>query len=188
MILVGLHGGGRMTVFDDGRVNVESVTPQVLAYGLAHVTRFGGQAGPYSVGEHSVRMFEWARAEGQDKAVLRAILLHDAPECLGEGDTQRFVKRQFGAEGIARFAKTVTEALWSLHRPQDRASWSWEDCSVYHKYDEWIGTVEARKFGFPFFELPEWLSVPKCAVPDAGNPWPPELTIREYLQAWKETE
>jgi hypothetical protein len=191
VIQIGLHGGGRMLVRDDGTVDVSAVTPRVLAFGLSNVTRFGGQAGPYSDAEHSVRMYDWAKAEGQSVPVLRAILLHDAAECLGEGDTQRFVKRLFGGEGLKKFARTVTAALWVMYCPArfDATVWGWDEALSPHvkEYDGWIGSIEARAFGFPHEAIPDWLAVPAFAVPDPENLWTPFESRRQYLARWEES-
>jgi hypothetical protein len=190
MIQIGLHGGGRVSIAKDGRIDVSQVTPEVLAFGLSHVTRFGGQAGPYSVGEHSVRMYEWAKQEKQDKAVLRAILIHDAPECLGEGDHQRFVKRAFFSDGPKKFADLVCGALWDAYHPADRplGQWSWRDMhDALKPYDEWIGTVEATTFGFPHDTLPEYVTVPGIARPLFPMKPDPEWWEAEYMRCWRES-
>jgi hypothetical protein len=188
MIQIGLHGGGRMHVMTDGSVDVSAVTPDVLAFGLSHVTRFGGQAGAYSVAEHSVRMCDWARREGQDKTVLRACLLHDAPECLGEGDTQRFVKRFYGADGLKRFADSVCRALWVKHLQPDRpeSQWTWPVAAATVKeYDEWVGSLEARVFGFPHDPIPDWLDI--AATPEPEHLWTPYEARRQFLARWEES-
>lgn len=191
MIQIGLHGGGRFIIKDDKTVDVRAVTPQVLAYGLAHVTRFGGQAGPYSVGEHSVRMYDWAKAEGQDKAVLRGILLHDAPECLGEGDHQRFVKRAFFGDGVKKYADLVCTALWDEYAPSFRAPaiWPWHVIHASVKqYDEWMGSLEARAFGFPHDPIPDWLDASFAPRGDPYDRWDTEYTIREFLSRWEDSD
>lgn len=189
MIQIGLHGGGRMTIHDDKTVDVSAVTPQVLAYGLSYVTRFGGQYGPYSVLDHTNRMYDWAKADGQDKAVLRAIQIHDAPECLGEGDTQRNVKRVFECEGLRSFAKTVTRALWAQYIPVNRPihEWYWERLKVPVKdYDEMIGTLECRAFGAPHGPVPDWWDT--RFAPTLGVYDPPEVQQAGFLRRWRECE
>lgn len=191
MITIGLHGGGRMTVTEDGSVDVSQVTPRVLAFGLSHVTRFGGQAGPYSVAEHSVRMFDWAVEEfhgldGPPLPLLRAILLHDGPECLGEGDTQRFVKLEYGCEGIRKYAHRVAEALWRKHG----YGGPWDVQHTRLKvFDIRMGSVEARHFGFPYEPIPAAAYLPRF-YRDGGwgywtpDPWPAKVAEDEFLDRW----
>lgn len=188
MIQIGLNGGGRMRIADDGTVDVSEVTAAVLAFGLSNVTRFGGQAGHYSDAEHTVRMYDWAKADGQDKAVLRAILIHDAAECLGEGDVQRFVKRQYDCAGLKKFARDVTLALWGLHRPAGRETWSYAiDCeSVVKDYDEHIGMLEARAFGFPHDPIPDWLDLRFAPTGKAHDLWTAKEGERQFLASWED--
>ncbi len=186
-IEIGLYGGGRFTI-REGAVDVSAVTPLVLAHGLSNVTRFGGQTpSAYSVAEHSVRMHDWAKKDGQDKAVLRAILLHDAPECLGEGDHQRFVKRAFFGDGPHKYASMVCTALWDMHCPRDRppSLWTWEGMhDVLQPYDENIGSLEARAFGFPHEPIPDWMD---CShAPDV--PWSADVAKVLYLLRWEKCE
>lgn len=189
MIQIGLHSGGRMVVRDDDTLDVSQVTPGDLAFGLSHVTRFGGMAGSYSVCEHSVRMYKWAAHDGQDKAVRRAILLHDAPECLGEGDHQRFVKRRFFGSGPAVYSHLVCSALWSRFPPLDRSVswWTWD--TVYRTlkdYDEWIGSLEARAFGFPHDPIPDHVD-PQFA-PRPGCFMTAVECLESFLWCWENSE
>lgn len=186
-IEIGLHSGGRLRVNAAAEIDASEIRPEDLAFGLAHVTRFGGQAGAYSVAEHTCRMHNWAKLEGQDKAVLKAILLHDAPECLGEGDTQRFVKRFFGHGGVAVFAQKLTLQLWDRFRPMDRGTWSYRvDCEDLVKhYDGLIGSIEARTFGFPHDPIPEWLVIPRCAEP-VRQFQSAEYWTQEFMNLWEE--
>ncbi len=186
MIAIGLCNGKVMTIEDGGLIDLKHVTPDVLAFGLAHVTRFGGMGGAFSVGEHSVRMWDWARHERQDKAILRAILLHDAAECLGEGDCQRFVKRAYPSDGLRKFSEAVRDGLWHKYRPRE---WDWDAVETTVKtYDVNIGSLEARAFGFPHDPIPEWLYAPTVAVPLPDALWSAERTEGEYLQRWRECE
>ena len=188
MIQIGLQGGGRFTIREDS-CDVSAVTPHVLGFGLSHVTRFGGQAGLYSVGEHSVRMYDWAEKEGQDKAILRAILLHDGPECLGEGDHQRYVKRAFFGDGPKKYAHMVCTALWEKYVPSDRplSQWSWDMVhEALRTYDEWIGLLEARAFGFPYSDpVPDWLDTSFAPRAEDHYRWTPHETRVAYAERWE---
>ena len=146
MIRVGLHSGGVMTVADDGTIDVSQVTLWDIAHGLARVNRFGGQTDEtYSVAEHSVRLARWIKelgwASNRDR---RAALLHDAPECLGVGDVQRFIKRKY-ADTLRDFDARLTLALWD--RLGDSVTYP---ADVIHVYDSQIGSQEAQWFRFPY--------------------------------------
>lgn len=70
---------------------------------LATLYRYGGQWGPYSVAEHSVRVCQALRDAGFDRRVQLAGLIHDAHEYLSPGDVPSPVKsparsKQFSAD------------------------------------------------------------------------------------------
>ncbi len=78
-----------------------------IIYGLAHINRFCGQAGPYSVAQHSVLVADQLPAD------MRLYgLLHDAHEAY-IGDTSTPVKRALGIRNRL--------SLWSLADSVDRA-------------------------------------------------------------------
>lgn len=184
MIQIGLRGGGRMIVHDDGEIDVSQVTYEALAFGLSYVTRFGGMAGGYSVAEHSVHLFRWAQETNRSVQVKRALLLHDAPECLGVGDVQRFVKKAY-ADRLVEFDKAVTEALW-LHFSGGRSFWgTWKGVEPDVKaLDVAMGALEAGEFGFPYdpASLPtRW----PLSRPVRDRAWTATVAESEWLSAWR---
>lgn len=181
---VGLCTGGTVDVYTDGCVDVSAVQPETLARGLAHVTRFGGQAGAFSVGEHSVNMCRLLLAQGAPVGIheLRACLIHDAPECLGVGDTQRFVKRAYQSPGLTEFDRRLTEALWS-HLNPGAGPWSLYAAGVKNT-DRAIGSIEAQAFGFPFdpAELPHFEHSRGPGLPRRDRP---ERVAMDWLYVWE---
>lgn len=69
-----------------------SITLPDLAYALAHLNRYTGHAGAYSVAQHSVLVARALRDEGHAEGVQRAGLMHDAHEAI-VGDVSSPVKR-----------------------------------------------------------------------------------------------
>lgn len=63
-----------------------------LAYALAHLNRYTGHTGAYSVAQHSVLVARALRDEGHTEGVQRAGLMHDAHEAI-VGDVSSPVKR-----------------------------------------------------------------------------------------------
>lgn len=66
-----------------------------IAFALAHLNRFTGHAGTYSVAQHSVLAARVARAQGHSDFVQRAALMHDAHEAY-TGDIASPIKRVLG--------------------------------------------------------------------------------------------
>lgn len=182
MIQVGLRTGGTLDIYDDGCIDAFQVMPETLAYGLAHVTRFGGQAGAFSVGEHSVNMVRLLKAQRlyPTKSMVRACLIHDAPECLGVGDTQRFVKRRFQSPKLTEFDHDLTLVLWQNLCP-DCDPWHHLTCGLKN-LDVTIGAIEARHFGFPHDarDLP-YFRIPAEAQPRMLHP---QQVVTEWMNLW----
>lgn len=78
---------------------VEDISLSDISVGLSKICRFGGQLPDdkfYTVAEHSVLCLELAQRDGiTDKAILRAILLHDATEAYC-GDVVKPLKNLMG--------------------------------------------------------------------------------------------
>jgi len=181
VIQIGLHSGGRMTV-TDSTADVSQVTPHDLAYGLAHVTRFGGQAGAYSVAEHSVRLYDWLLARGYTPSTRLAALLHDAPECLGEGDHQRFVKRAFFGDGPARYADMVCTALWAKFRRTPSCSGAIRH-DIIKPFDARLGEAEGHAFGLLTRAAPD--DEADVFAPSRRVRYSARTVIAEYLKRWE---
>ncbi len=59
----------------------------------AHIPRFAGHCGPYSVGEHCLRVSWLLRDQGHDERTQLAGLIHDLHEVYPPGDVSAPVKR-----------------------------------------------------------------------------------------------
>lgn len=180
MIEIGLHSGGRMRVTEDS-FDLTEVKLEDLAFGLSHVTRFGGQYGPFSVAEHSVNLCRWAKQQYHRGYHLRAILIHDGPECLGEGDVQRFVKRMFDCQGLRAFGDRLVAALWSHFCPE-AGPWAYYSTGV-KRFDVSGGAVEAACLGAPHdaTDLPYFDKSPYYVRPRLI---PAEQAREEWLHEW----
>ena len=66
-----------------------------LAFALAHINRYNGHAGAYSVAQHSVLALHAAEALTDNAGIRRAALLHDAHEAY-TGDVPSPIKRVLG--------------------------------------------------------------------------------------------
>lgn len=182
---VGLCTGGTLDVYESGRLDVSRVTAETLARGLSYVTRFGGQAGQFSVAEHSVNMVRLLRTQRRchpSHAEVRACLLHDAAECLGVGDTQRFVKHKFQSPALTEFDRALTEALWVHLCGLHYGPWKWVAAGVKN-LDRTIGAIEARVLGFPYDEkeLPQFDREPHVARPRKLGP---ADAAKEWMELW----
>jgi hypothetical protein len=188
-----------LIIADDDTIDARQVTPYVIAHGLSHVSRFGGQTVlPYSVGEHSVRLHDWADRNQEPAPVRFALLLHDAPECLGVGDVQRYIKRRYAAS-----LRVFDDALCTTLFRQFWPTWWGDaapgrgDATMEHlhdrvrQYDAPQGAFEAKCFGFDHDEkellLPLGWNGPW--VIDALNTpdfWSPRKTRDEWLARFEE--
>jgi hypothetical protein len=182
-ILIGLYGGGAVKV-RDGRIDCSAVTPAPIAHGLAQVNRFGGQTRwPYAVGEHSVRLARWAHRNGESRFVCLALLIHDAPECLGVGDVQKFIKRAY-AKRLRSFDRALTVSLWR-HMVPGAPPWRDVEDKV-HAYDGAIGAYEAKFFDFAH-DASEFDVAPPGLEDDRNLPahWSPRYARHQWLNEWE---
>ena len=84
----------------------EMVRLDDIAFALAHVNRFAGHAGGYSVAEHSVRA-SWLGKTKRERAYL---LLHDAHEAY-IGDISSPLKNEIGRAAIQAIARRIDGAV-----------------------------------------------------------------------------
>lgn len=177
MIKIGLHSGGILTV---DPIDVSQVAIEDIAYGLSYVTRFGGQAGQYSVAEHCVHLANYWLGITSSVASpvlsrgVRACLIHDAPESLGVGDVNRFIKRRY-AQTLRDFDAELTYALWAKF-----GLGSWDEChDAIAPLDEQLGMLESDAFGFPF-------ETGKCDYEYTFEPqlWSPDHAEYRWLTLW----
>ena len=88
------------------RPTPEMVRLDDIAFALAHVNRFTGHAGAYSVAEHSVRA-SWLGKTKRERAYL---LLHDAHEAY-IGDLSSPLKNEIGRYRVADIARRIDAAV-----------------------------------------------------------------------------
>jgi hypothetical protein len=181
-----LNGRGRLRVtigppmtFDLSEFNLEAVP-----FGLAHLNRFGGQAGVYSDAQHSVLL---SRIVGSDPALKAAALLHDCGEPLGAGDTNTFLKRELGASRLSDYEDALCGAIWDWCGLEVKWGIKYHVAhSAIHHLDKAIGTEEARQLGFPVPvgspELPDTLK----RFVDTRVRWFPRAAIAAWNEAWRE--
>ena len=85
-------GSGRFA--DPWNVDVEDIHIEDIAQGLAHINRYNGQFGTYSVAQHSLYVADLVAPQKK-----LAALLHDAPEYL-TGDLPHHIKHGRGFLGM----------------------------------------------------------------------------------------
>lgn len=86
-----------------------SIDLEDVAFALAHLNRYNGHAGNYSVAQHSVLALRAARSMGTGVAAQRAALMHDAHEAY-TGDCPSPIKRVLG-EAWERFEAMHARAV-----------------------------------------------------------------------------
>jgi hypothetical protein len=73
----------------------ESISIRDIAYALAHLNRYNGHAGGYSVAQHSVFALSVAEAMGLPRVTCALAFMHDAHEAY-TGDVPSPIKRVLG--------------------------------------------------------------------------------------------
>lgn len=169
--------GGKMTAAD---------WPGVIARGLAGLGRFGNHApSHYSVGRHSLLMARYLREQGYGPRVQILALLHDAPECLGAGDMNTYLKRAIG-----RVVRSYEEDLLAFLLTEVEVTISDADAVVVHSADKVFGESEARLLdmqnGEPWKvsednEILRWLM--RDGLYDNTAHWP-GFTQMDWLNEW----
>ena len=88
------HRGHAYDLDGDGPTP-DSIFIEDVAFALAHLHRYNGHAGAYSVAQHSVLAARVARAMGLSAGIQRSALMHDAHEAY-TGDVPSPIKRVLG--------------------------------------------------------------------------------------------
>lgn len=100
-----LQCAGRRTM-DLLEPRVEDIHVPSMAWSLAHLNRYTGHGGRYSVAEHSVLGCRWLLYEGYSKRVQLGYLFHDAHEAYTSDVSQpakrtlRMIASKYGAPDI----------------------------------------------------------------------------------------
>lgn len=144
-------------------LDLSQLTPERVAWGLAHVNRFCGAAGSYSVAEHSAILA--GTTKGRESVL--AALLHDVDECLGLADAHGWLKKRFCPD-LKAFATRLKDEAWRVLVGGQLPGWE----SV-KTFDGWLGDWEAKCFGFPNgWSLAGVLPEPRCLPPlEAYDLW-----------------
>lgn len=160
MIMTALCNG---TCHDLTTFSLDGIEPWVIAKSLAHLNRFCGHAGTYSVAQHSV----YVASKLPDELKLSG-LLHDAHECL-IGDIPQPVKQLLDSEWLDRI-----------------------DAALMYSIDKRFGTITRHKL-VKEADLRALMTEAKCfglslcptiAAPyeDTIDPWPPGKAAEMWLQ------
>jgi hypothetical protein len=92
-------------------IKAHTFTIEDIAFGLAHINRFNGAAGGYSVAQHSVNCVDLLRATKRYTPLLAmATLLHDAHEVV-VGDIIRPIKTLFLRRDFMAMTDEVDDAI-----------------------------------------------------------------------------
>ena len=181
--------GRRLDLLDPSPLDVEI---EDIAHGLARVARWNGQtrgAHIFSVAQHCLLVEVIARAKTPrlDRAVRRAILLHDAPEyVIGDmispfkaviGDAYKAVERRLLVAIHIRFGlpSELPAELTRLIKNADQGAAYMEATRLAGFTDR-----EARKF----FGQPPAIAPP--AERDYLTPWPAERAESRYMKRFNE--
>jgi 5'-deoxynucleotidase YfbR-like HD superfamily hydrolase len=181
--------GRRLDLLDPSPLDIEI---EDIAHGLARVARWNGQtsgAHIFSVAQHCLLVEAIARARSPrlDRAVRRAILLHDAPEyVIGDmispfkaviGDAYKAVEQRLLAAVHIRFglAPKLPRELSRLIKAADQGAAYLEATRLAGFADP-----EARKF----FGQPPALSA--GVEREYLQPWPAERAELRYLKRFGE--
>lgn len=152
---------------DPWNVTPEEIFIEDIARGLAHINRFNGQFGTYSVAQHSVYVARILERKGKGLPGI----LHDAPEYL-TGDLAHHIKHGPGFLGMnwrqldAPIARAV-EARFGLEPGE-------------------LDDPDVKQADYGVFDL-EWAYFVKRQRA-AGDiifvPWTPERAEREFLRSF----
>lgn len=175
--------------------DISRVTIRDIAHGLSQVNRFCGQTDrPYSVGEHTVHLFEWMTDLGPfDPVSMRRVLLHDCAEALGVADCHGALKKAI-APRTRKFEHALEAAVFDSigHQESTRGACFWYATAEKHlseadlkRFDHMIGNWEARMFGFPTDEdATATGTAHHRRLPPDPKFWDPVTTSRNFLYCW----
>lgn len=137
-------------------VDLENVTPDEIelldiAEALSKICRYNGHVNAhYSVAEHSCHLFDHFEREGYPVAVLKAAILHDAPEYL-LGDVTTPLKTLLGPTYTRLETSLYTKIARRFGVPMDipeivydadRRILMNEKSALFNHYVDWGWTVE----------------------------------------------
>lgn len=149
----------------------EDLSLEPLAKAIAHLNRFTGHAGVYTVAQHCVYMTRILRNEGHDEEVQRGALVHDLHEAI-TGDVSSPVKRVLG-EAWSEFERVHMQ---NIERQFDVR---FIDVKPIHEADMRICVTEANQL-LGGTVGPGWPDVDPYQIDI--TPWSPGRAFDEYLR------
>lgn len=156
-----LHKGIEHTFLAPFDANIESI-----AFSLAHINRFTGHVGVYSVAQHSVLV----AMQLPDELKLSG-LLHDAPEAY-IGDVSSPLKR------LLPDYKLIEDFY---HQEIDRQFGVDTECNEVKSADLRMLVTEAKHFGLPLNKFPN-MQTYKIDI----ERWRPEFAMNAFLKMYAE--
>jgi len=178
------HSGRRFPLINP---SPDDVHWEDVAWALAHSNRYAGNAGVYSVAQHSILVAYALPAEHELHG-----LLHDAHEFV-IGDMTRPTKMALCYFG---FGNSVMCAFERLRDGVDRAIFRAADCpwpsaeakAIVKHADLRVTMTEKRDLLAPMQATDaEWLHSQPLAepLPAKINPWPPEAAFEAFMRELK---
>tara|TARA_R110000868_G_scaffold83620_3_gene235897 strand:- start:2711 stop:3250 length:540 start_codon:yes stop_codon:yes gene_type:complete len=164
--------GGRAYDLEDDP-DPSAIQIEEIAFALAHINRFLGHAGAYSVAQHSVLAMRAAEMAGLSPGVCAAATMHDAHEAL-TGDCPTPIKRILGDawRAFERRHEIAIRRRFGICLMMPSSVVSIDLRMLVTERRDLLGGVEARSWGIdaePFeFRIVRWS---------------PETARREFLAA-----
>ena len=141
---------------------------EVIASSLAHINRFTGHAGPYSVAQHCVLASMFI----DDDTLRLSALLHDAPEAI-YGDISSPLKRLLGGGALERLENHYHDAVDTAYGVQTRHP-------LVKECDGRLLITEAKSFGIWCEEFPDFRQYPYVI-----KRWPAAYARKAFLKRFE---
>jgi uncharacterized protein len=141
---------------------------EVIAYQLAHINRYNGAVGTYSVAQHCVL----ASVFIDDTSHALAALLHDAPEAV-YGDISSPLKRALDCpnfKALEAHYHTAVDNKYHVNTLHPKVT----ECDMR------MLVTEAKSFGLPLEFFPDFEPY-DCHI----QRWSPSLAEREFLRTFR---
>jgi hypothetical protein len=151
-----------------------SISIRDIAWALAHLNRYNGHAGAYSVAQHSVLAVTVAEREGLPRVTCRSALMHDAHEAY-TGDVPSPIKRVLGPQwrGFERRHEIAVRSRFGLPIDLPPIVKSIDLRLLVTERRDLLGGVEVRPWGIDAEPI-EGLRVVR---------WSPDVARRTFLAA-----
>ena len=168
---------------------VGDVTIKDIAFATAHINRFTGHVGVYSVAEHCVHVARRVRDLGGSIEEQLVALLHDATEAYC-GDASSPLKAAMRARmvlGVPSPYDRIEFGIWYVIAEAFdlELEWSHELPAIVKQADHELVRIEAEVLWGPEPLPPEWGPLPAERVDNAERyaplRWPGPLAAARYL-------